>query len=66
MMVRPGLVVNTRNLSGDRKPTFGFDGLSLIGVVFFPSSSIMGVVLFPSYAHWNVFGGGGVLQRENF
>ena len=51
MMVRHGLVVNTRNLSGDRKPTFGFDGLPLIGVVFFPSSSIMGAVLFPSYAH---------------
>ena len=33
----------------DREPTFGSDGLLLVGVVFFPSSSLVGVVLFPSY-----------------
>ena len=51
MMERQGLVVTTRSLSNDRGPTFGFDGLPLVGVVFFPSSFLLGVVLFPSYAH---------------
>ena len=51
MMKRQGLVVTARNLFGDRVSTFGFDGLPLVGIVFFPSSSLMGVVLFPSYAH---------------
>ena len=54
MMKRQGLVITTWGISGDRRPAFGFDGLPLVGVVFFPSSSLMGVVLFPSYAHqWN-------------
>ena len=51
MMKRQGLVVTAWSMSGDHGPTFGFDGLPLVGVVFFPSSSLMGVVLFPSYAH---------------
>ena len=50
MMKRQGLVITAWGLSGDREPTFGVDGLPLVGVVFFPSSSLMGVVLFPSYA----------------
>ena len=49
MMKRQGLVITTRGLSGDREPTFGVNGLLLVGVVFFPSSSLVGVVLFPSY-----------------
>ena len=40
MMKRQGLVITA----------FGVDGLPLIGVVFFPSSSLVGVLLFPSYA----------------
>ena len=51
MMERHGLVVNTQNMSDDREPMFGFDGLPLVEVVFFPSSFLVGVVLFPSYAH---------------
>ena len=51
MMRRQGLVVTARSLSGDLGPTFGFDSLPLVGVVFFPNSSLVGVVLFPSYAH---------------
>ena len=50
MMKSQGLVITTWGLFGDREPTFGVEGLSLVGVVFFPSSSLMGVVLFPSYA----------------
>ena len=50
MMKRQGLVITAWGLSGDREPTFGVDGLLLIEVVFFPSSSLVGVVLFPSYA----------------
>ena len=50
MMKRQGLVIPAWGLSGDREPTFGVDGLPLVGVVFFLSSSLMGVVLFPSYA----------------
>ena len=50
-MKRQGLVVTARSMLGDREPAFGFNGLPLVGVVFFPSSSLMGVVLFPSYAH---------------
>ena len=50
-MKRQGLVITAQSLSCDHGPTFGFDGLPLVGVVFFPSFSLMGVVLFPSYAH---------------
>ena len=44
-----GLVVIAGGLPGDPELEFGSDGLLLIGVVFFPSSSLMGVMLFPSY-----------------
>ena len=49
MMKRQGLIITAWCLSGDRELTFGVDGLSLVGVVFFPSSSLVGVVLFLSY-----------------
>ena len=49
MIKRQGLVVIVRGLLGDRELTFGSDGLLLVGVVFFPSSSLVGVMLFPSY-----------------
>ena len=51
MMELQGLVITAWGLSGNRGPAFGVDGLLLVGVVFFPSSSPVGVVLFPSYAH---------------
>ena len=51
MMERQGLVIITWGLFGDRGLAFGADGLPLVGVVFFPSSSLVRVVLFPSYAH---------------
>ena len=35
MMKRQSLVITAGGLSGDREPTFGFDGLLLVGVVFF-------------------------------
>ena len=50
MMKRQGLVVTVWGLSCDREPTFGVDGLPLVGVVFFPRSSLVGVVLFLSHA----------------
>ena len=50
MMKRQGLVITAWGLFGDRGPMFGVDGLPLVGVVFFPSSSLVGVVLFPNYA----------------
>ena len=50
MMERQGLAIAAWGLSGDRGPTFGADGLPLVVVVFFPSSSLVGVMLFPSYA----------------
>ena len=49
MMKHQGLVVITRGLPGDHELTFDSDGLLLVGVVFFPSSSLMGVMLFHSY-----------------
>ena len=49
MMKRQGLVIIVGGLPRDRGLTFGFDGLLLVGVVFFPSSSLVGVMLFPSY-----------------
>ena len=60
------MVITAWGLSGDRGPTFGVDGLPLVGVVFFPSSSPMGVVLslampIKGTVLGNVFGGGGVL-----
>ena len=51
MMKRLGFVITARSLFGDRRPTFGFDGLPLVGVVFFSSSSLVGGVLFLIYAH---------------
>ena len=50
MMKLQGLVITAWSLSGDREPTFGVNGLPLVRVVFFPSSSLVGVVLYPSYA----------------
>ena len=50
MMKLQGLVITTWGLSSDRGPTFGVDGLPLVGVVFFPSFSLVRVVLFPNYA----------------
>ena len=50
MMKRQGLVITAWSLSSDREPTFGVDGLPLVGVVIFPSSSLVGVVLFLSDA----------------
>ena len=49
MMKCPDLVVIAGGLPGDRELTFGSDGLLLVGVVFFPSSSLVGVMFFPSY-----------------
>ena len=51
MIERQGLVITAWGLSSDREPAFGVDGLPLVGVVFFPSSSLVGFMLFPSYAH---------------
>ena len=51
MMRCQGLVITAWGLSGDHGPMFGVNGLPLVGVVFFLSSSLVGVVLFPSYAH---------------
>ena len=51
MMERQGLVITAWGLFDDRGPEFGVDGLPLVRVVFFPSSSLVRVVLFPSYAH---------------
>ena len=49
MMKRQGLVIIAGGLPGDHELMFGSDGLLLVGVVFFPSSSLVGVMLFPSY-----------------
>ena len=51
MMECQDLVITAWGLSGYREPAFGADGLPLVGVVFFPSSSLVGVMLFPSYAY---------------
>ena len=50
MMKSQGLVIIVWGLSGDPEPTFGVNGLPLVGLMFFPSSSLVGVVLFPSDA----------------
>ena len=51
MMKLQGLIFVARSLSGDRRPTFDFNVLPFVRVVFFPSSSLVGVVLFPSPTH---------------
>ena len=51
MMKLRGLITTTQSLFGDCRPTFGFDVLPFVGVVFFPSSPLVGVVLFPSPTH---------------
>ena len=49
MMKRQGLVIIAGGLPEDRELTFGSNGLLLVKVVFFPSSSLVGVMMFPSY-----------------
>ena len=49
MIKSQGFVIIAGDLSSDRELTFGSDGLRLVGVMFFPSSSLVGVMLFPSY-----------------
>ena len=49
MMKRQGFVIIAGGVPRDREPTFGSDGLLLVGVVFFPSFFLMRVMLFPSY-----------------
>ena len=49
MMKCQGLVVTAGGLPEDFGLASGSDGLLLVGVVFFPSSSLVGVMLFPSY-----------------
>ena len=51
MMKLYGLITTARSLFGDRRPTFGFEVLPFVEVVFFPSSSLVEVVLFLSRAH---------------
>ena len=51
MITLQGLIATVQSLFGDRRPTFGFDVLPFVGVVFFPSSSLVGVGLFPSPSH---------------
>ena len=51
MMKLQGLIITAWSLFVDSKPTFSFDALPFVGVVFFPSSSLVGVVLFPSPSH---------------
>ena len=72
MMKLRGLVVTAWGLFGDHRSTFGFDVLTFVGVVFFPSSSLVGVVLFPlvlpidGNGPGNVFGGGDMLRGDIF
>ena len=42
------LVVIAGGLPKDLELAFGFEGLLLVEVVFFPSFSLVGVMLFPS------------------
>ena len=51
MMKLQDLIATARSLFGGCRPTFGFDILSFVGVVFFHNPSLVGVVLFPSPAH---------------
>ena len=49
MMKCQGLVVIAGGLPGDRELALGSNGLPLVGVMFFPSSSLVGVMFFPSH-----------------
>ena len=66
-----GSIVTVRRQFGGHGPALGSSALLFVGVVFFPSFPHVGVVLIPSPTIdgtklGNVFGGGGMLQRENF
>ena len=69
MMKCQGLVVIVGGLPGDRELTFGSDGLLLIGVVFFPTSSLIGLCYSLATSDdgavlGNVSGGGGILKKK--
>ena len=51
MMKLQGLIATVQSLFGGRRPTFGFDVMPFVGVVFFPRPSLVGVLLFPSPVH---------------
>ena len=71
MMRLQGLIVTARSLSGDHRPTFNFDVMSFIGVLFFPSFPLWElccslVLPINGTGLGNILGGGGTLQREYF
>ena len=66
-----GLIITTRRQFGGHGPALGFSALLFMGVVFFPSFPPVGLccsLVLPIYGTGlgNVFGGGGMFQRENF
>ena len=66
-----GLIVTARRQFGCHGPALGFSALLFVGVVLFPSSPLWGlccslVLPIDGTRLGNVFGGGGMLQTENF
>ena len=66
-----GSIATVQHQFGSHGPALGSSTLLFVGVMFFPSFPHVRVVLFPSLSIegtglGNVFGGGGMLQRENF
>ena len=47
MMKLQGLIATTRSLFGDRRPMFGFDVLTFVGVALFPSPASGGSCIVP-------------------
>ena len=66
-----GLIVTVRRHFGGHGRALGFSTLLFVGVVFFLSSPLWGLCCFlvlpiDGIGLGNVFGGGGMLQREHF
>ena len=51
MIKLQGLIATARSLFGGHRPTFGFNVMLFIGVVFFLNPFLVGVMLFPSSSH---------------
>ena len=71
MMKLQGLNATAPSLFGGRRPTFGFDVLPFIGVVFFPNPSLWElccslVLPIDGNGPRNIFGGGGALRGNIF
>ena len=71
MMKLQGLIATIWSMFGGRRPTFGFDAVPFVGVVFFPNPPLWElccslVLPIDGTGPGNIFGGGSALRGNIF